>query len=393
MREEAPKEPPRMSTKERRKIYDWEGLKQLKSRLAAFYNSYIRLMQIHRYSILNSLDGIQFLPIDSQSFLRVQRCVNLAENVFPTIESTMILYQHFLIWSGFEQNSTRTLYSHFAGGCSPELSRLYPPSQVAVAGGSCFLTREEILDMCGLSLGRESSSPSSSSSFAASGGGGLAGVGTAVGSGSDPGSRLSRMVSRSERASMMLESPRAEPQDLSKPHLYTVPVYLEERGQASGPPPRLAVFRYQSLSLIFLLRALQPLTLSRLQEFLNTHLPALSLDEWAERKLKEPSLEDAYRFVYFNSVNLALKTGLPFTYLGADILRMLNRMKRDFLQNPDITERVVQTRKHQWIVAKSSDRRFLFLVIDGPAESVFSLTQVDEHVQRLTTTVFGNIWW
>ena len=173
-----------------------------------------------------------------------------------------------------------------------------------------------------------------------------------------------------------------------------IPFYLPD-----GTQQTFAVYRHQAVLLI--LQFQQPIAdtaayFERLRAFIRPRVSPIhqTLEEWMDKRASIVSIEDSFRFLYFNSMNLATKSNLSIFQLPRETLRVLNQMHRDFTEKPDmVTERVVQTRKYQWVVAKSSDQRFLYMIIDGPAESIFNIGQVDDHVQRLTSTVFGNIWW
>jgi len=66
--------------------------------------------QILEYNILNSLDGITYLPIDKQIFLSIQYVVNIIEGSFDEVSKCAFLYDGQLVWSGFDQDVIRSLY-------------------------------------------------------------------------------------------------------------------------------------------------------------------------------------------------------------------------------------------------------------------------------------------
>ena len=63
--------------------------------------------------------GIQFLPLDKQSFLKIQSFVNLVEQTFSQIKYTAFLYTDQLVWSGLEQEDMRVLYKYLTTSLFP----------------------------------------------------------------------------------------------------------------------------------------------------------------------------------------------------------------------------------------------------------------------------------
>ena len=63
-------------------------------------------------NVVDALHGIQFLPIDHKLYLRLQSSVNQIEQTFPAIDETLLFYHDNLLWSGVDQDCTRTLYRY-----------------------------------------------------------------------------------------------------------------------------------------------------------------------------------------------------------------------------------------------------------------------------------------
>lgn len=378
----------------------WKALALLRAKLSGFFDHFLPHIDISKHSLIESLDGIQFMPVDAQIFLNVQSCINRTEHQFSDIISSMLIHQDFLVWSGFKQSTTRTLYSHFAknplglshladdaGSSSSSSSSTLPPraslaslssfafSSAAIAATAAqpssppiprFMEPHEIRKCRPSTLSSQAKSSSSGASSSSS-------------SSSSSGSSESRILSSGDHPTR------------------SVPVYLEDY-EAEPSVPHLAVFKHGALSFIFLLKEEPPVASfwDALFAYIAPPLHDLSqsLNLWIERRNNSNTVEESFRFIYFNSMNMAMKPVLSPDTLSREVVVLLNAMSREFVDHPErLTERVIQTRRHQWVVAKSSDQRVLYLVIDGPLESVFTIGQVDDHVQKLTTTVFGNIWW
>jgi hypothetical protein len=52
--------------------------------------------------------GIQFLPLDKLSFLKVRSLVHNVEQIFPCVQSTTILYQDQIVWYLIENISLQS---------------------------------------------------------------------------------------------------------------------------------------------------------------------------------------------------------------------------------------------------------------------------------------------
>lgn len=78
-------------------------------------------------NVVDALHGIQFLPIDHKLYLRLQSSVNQIEQTFPAIDETLLFYHDNLLWSGLDQDNTRTLYRYVSARmhlCGPDVPHL-----------------------------------------------------------------------------------------------------------------------------------------------------------------------------------------------------------------------------------------------------------------------------
>ena len=63
-----------------------------------FLFQHLPLMPVENADLADSYLGIQFLPLDKLSFLKVQSMVNHIEQKFPIVNSTTVLYQDQVVW-------------------------------------------------------------------------------------------------------------------------------------------------------------------------------------------------------------------------------------------------------------------------------------------------------
>ncbi|KAL3275991.1 hypothetical protein HHI36_020722 [Cryptolaemus montrouzieri] len=98
---------------------DKDGLDALKTRLEQFYSAYLKTLKLAHADILNIFCGIQYLPLDKLTFLKVQCLINSLECDFPKILQTAFLYNDHLIWSGVEPSDMQILYQYLVGTLLP----------------------------------------------------------------------------------------------------------------------------------------------------------------------------------------------------------------------------------------------------------------------------------
>lgn len=91
--------------------------------------------------------GIQFLPLDKNTFLKAQSFVNSTESKFSSIHYTVFIYNDHLIWSGLEQEDMRVLYKYLTQGAGPGSASVGAVARTASPGGP------------GADAGRTASSP------------------------------------------------------------------------------------------------------------------------------------------------------------------------------------------------------------------------------------------
>jgi hypothetical protein len=97
-------------------ILDDFNREALVHKLDLFFPEYIRSIDFGRGDLVDSFNGIQFLPLDKNTYLRVQCFVNLTESEFPAIKYSAFVYHDHLVWSGLEQDDMRVLYKYLTQG-------------------------------------------------------------------------------------------------------------------------------------------------------------------------------------------------------------------------------------------------------------------------------------
>jgi hypothetical protein len=106
------------------------------------------------------------------------------------------------------------------------------------------------------------------------------------------------------------------------------------------------------------------------------------------------SPDDSFRFLYFNHMNLALKTSLSSKSapLTVEVIKVLRAMHADFIRaGADAhapTEVCVRTRADGWVIGRRSTQtsREFFVLLD---ERAGELTDVSARVDRLAAEHFN----
>ena len=77
---------------------------------------YLASLKLEQSSVLDMWGGVQYLPLEAESFLGVQSLVNRAQVEFDEVQSCLFLHQGQLVWSEINPDLTRLLgniYIHF----------------------------------------------------------------------------------------------------------------------------------------------------------------------------------------------------------------------------------------------------------------------------------------
>lgn len=94
-------------------------LQLLLVRLDTFYSRYLGLMKFHNVPLLDILDGIQYLPLDSANYLRVQSLINRVSESFPTVAHTVFLQENKLLWYTLPKTDMCILYRYIVNNMLP----------------------------------------------------------------------------------------------------------------------------------------------------------------------------------------------------------------------------------------------------------------------------------
>jgi len=283
-----------------------------------------KLKEIHKADIFSSLDGIHFLPVDKNVYLRIQSFINETENTFADqILYSSFMYKHYLVWSGLEQEEMRGIYRY--------VEEIYRNSQPSLSSSQTSINKKK---------------------------------GVFVG------------------------------QDEKETQIISPKVYLGENSRQCY----LIIYQYMDCSCTFLV-ASNKSTLSTSQQSLSvsfyTNLEKLIKPQidWLAPIISEHAkkiiVEEGFKYLYFNHMNLALKSSIDRDMISHDISRVLNKMHADFELHTNLSEILISTQNDGWIVGRKSDQREFYIIFDKQGAN---LLEINDEVKKLSAAYFRDIF-
>ncbi|KAL9643347.1 hypothetical protein ABK040_014802 [Willaertia magna] len=128
---------------------------------------------------------------------------------------------------------------------------------------------------------------------------------------------------------------------------------------------------------------------SKLREWMNGELNGLN-KHVSEAINRITNFDDAYKYIYFNQMNLAIKSSIltnSLTNTMKEALQMVCHLHTQIKQSKDgLKDVIVRNRKDSWIVGKYFAEREFFIIFD---QKNYSLLEVHEQTQRITKLFFA----
>jgi hypothetical protein len=318
------------------KKMDVQGLRQ---RLEHFFNKYLATIHFNQANILDVFSGIQFLPLDRSTYLRIQCFVNQLEASIPQIRYSVFLYNGQLVWSGLEQEDMRILYSYLTTSLFPAANE----QDFQSTAPSVSITSPD-----GPHVGRFLLGP--------------------------PNLNDETNIGRIPRI-----------------HLYNL-AEIEEC--------HLVVYRVLGATLCLLLNGDFQINfefMKKLDKLFRVQLEILATDIAEHCTRKTPSAsEPQFKYIYFNRMNLAQKSSIHMSdgtspSVSPDVMRVISDLHHDLnvVTDVDDGETVVKMATDCWVIGKKSDQREVYIVVN---QKNANLIEINEEVKRLCASNFNNIF-
>lgn len=308
------------------------SVEELKNRLSHFFSKYLSTLRLNQSDILDIQNGIQFLPLDKNTYLRIQCFINLVEASFQQIKYTAFLYNDQLVWSGLEQDDMRTLYKYLTTSLFPSLLDTEESSSKGTHGSSHF-------------------------------------------------GKFVKGPKDVKDTNSFIQIPSIYIHSATKTDVYHLVVYRALSATVclmvdGGAVPSRDWFH-------------------KIDSFLGPQLSRLASDiaeQYANRKLSGGSQD--YKFVYFNHMNLAQKTTVHSKKTAAvtispEILRLIADINADFSKWDEDGEALMRTWTDWWVVGKKSDQREFYVAIN---QKNANLIEINEEVKKMCASHFTNIF-
>lgn len=319
----------------------------LQQRFDHFYSRYLLTLRLNNSDILDVFSGISFLPLDKNTYLQVQCFINVLESTFQAVKYTAFLYNDQLVWSGLEQDDMRIMYKYLTTSLFPA----YLEQELQSSGQSHMpLTRNTSLPNMGtVHFGKFITGPPNIQDESALG---------------------------------------------KIPRLY---INTEEANEEC----LLLVYRALSASVCMLVTSSHGVNFDlckKLDTFLGQQLSSLASEigeQYSSRK-QQPGAEPAFKYIYFNHMNLAQKTTVHVdhkktsgVFVSQDTLKLLCDISSDLQRNNQDGETFVKTMTDCWVVGKKSDQREMVVVIN---QKNLNLIEVNDEVKKLCSMNFNSIF-
>jgi len=104
---------------------------------------------------------------------------------------------------------------------------------------------------------------------------------------------------------------------------------------------------------------------------------------------KKITVEEGFKYLYFNHMNLALKSSMDRDMISHDIARVLNKMHADFEHSSNLSEILVGTQNDGWVVGRKSDQREFYIIFDKQSAN---LLEINDEVKKLSAAYFRDIF-
>lgn len=317
----------------------------LKQKLDHFFSRYLLTLKLNHSDILDIFQGIQFLPLDKQTFLHVQCFVNLIEATFAQVKRTAFLYNDQLVWTGIEPEDMQVIYRYLVTSLLPA------HLETELQGGS---------------MPRHPTSPFSSSHY---------------------GRFVTGPPNLQDASGNSWKVPKVYINNDTIPELY-----------------HLVVYRALSATVCMFIEGSLQLNLDlfkRLDIFLGPHLTKL-VTEVAEHCSRQAassstnSVDPNPKFVYFNKLNLAQKSTVHLdnrrsgnVAVTPEVLHLLADINADKTRMSTTGEIILKTMNDYWVVGKVSNLREFYVVIH---QKNANLIEINDEVKRLSDSHLHNIF-
>ncbi|KAJ2949148.1 hypothetical protein O0L34_g6088 [Tuta absoluta] len=292
-----------------------------------FFTPYIMSRHLSN-DVTDVVQGINYLPLDKNSFFKVVCFIDLLEVNYPDFKCISFVYNEQLLWNGLSKEDMLTLYQYLVQSLLPK------QVEKEIQGGAIAAAQ-----------------------------------------------RHGRFISPPEGIS-------------SEEDLQRVPtVYLTREDDVEAKQYYLVIYRTLSATVCFTVDANVQLSLDTfksLDAFIGPQLSAIASaisEQCAIHALQTAQLAaNDTKFVYFNRLNLAIKTSspvnklVPSTAIKPEVLSIIAGIHSDRKSLGNYGEIIIKTPDEYWITGKTSNEREFYVIIQ---EKSANLKDISDEVKRI----------
>lgn len=89
------------------------GHEKLRENLKVYFDNYIeKKLNVIDCDIMNTFNGINFMPLGRSMYLKVQCLLNYLEERVPIVDKVVVMHNDQVIWSGLEQQDISLIYNY-----------------------------------------------------------------------------------------------------------------------------------------------------------------------------------------------------------------------------------------------------------------------------------------
>ncbi|CAH4026801.1 vacuolar fusion protein CCZ1 homolog [Pieris brassicae] len=291
-----------------------------------FFTPYISSRNI-RNDLSNVIQGINYLPLEKNTFFKVICFIDLLEVNYPDFKCISFLYNDQLIWNGLCKDDMLTLYQYLIHNLLPK------QVEKEIQGGA---------------------------------------------------------VTAAERHGRFISPPEGihSEDDLKK----IIKVYLIREDDNEAKAYYLVIYRTLSATVSFTVDENTNLDLSTfrsLDTFIGPKLSTIASsigEQCTMHALVNAQITPTdHKFLYFNKLNLALKTSMPSnslnpsTAVSPEVLNIIAEVHNDHKSLGKYGEIIIKTPDEYWITGKSSNDREFYVVMQKNA----NLKEIADEVKRI----------
>jgi hypothetical protein len=314
------------------------------------FSKILHNLTMQQAGIFGALSGMTFLPCAPGAFMKLHSLVSTVSMNVPEVTQVMLMYRDMLVWSDLDQENTRILYQvwceYFARkvqtSSEPKFSYgVLDPSKTdsPINTPMVFIENAE----------GEALSSSSSSNGADSSSSGKSSASTS--SGNDSAQDQRRFLQRG-----------------------------------------LVVLQGYGVACLFLIDPKAITDRSFYRHIFDLISPVMKESAAMMSKALESTEQDEFLYIYFNSMNLALKSPVKARglELSRDTMSTLLDMNESFIRSgTEHGEVIVKTSADSWIIGKRSESRLLFVLVDQRNKTILDIA---DYVQAVCARAFKGVF-